>query len=200
MEKVRDIVGLHMSPPARALVLCVDEKSQCQALERSQPLPPLRPGQLGRATHDYHRHGTTSLFAALNIATGKVIGRCHCRQRQQEFVRFLDQIDRGVPAGPDLHLVLDNHGTHKTPKVAAWFKKRPRHHPHFTPTGASWLNQVERWFANITEQRIRRDSFPSLPALVRAIDEYILVHNQNPTPFVWTASADLILERIKMTL
>lgn len=200
VEKVRDIVGLYLSPPARALVLCVDEKSQCQALERSQPLLPLRPGQPERATHDYYRHGTTSLFAALDIATGKVIGRCHSRHRQQEFLRFLDQIDRSVPAARDVHLVLDNYGTHKTPKVAAWFKKRPRYHLHFTPTSASWLNQVERWFGKITTERIRRDSFPSLPALVRAIEQYIVANNQNPKPFIWTASADLILERIKKTL
>ena len=200
VEKVRDIVGLYLSPPARALVLCVDEKSQCQALERSQPLLPLRPGQPERATHDYHRHGTTSLFAALDIATGKVIGRCHSRHRQQEFLRFLDLIERNVPANLDVHLVLDNYGTHKTSKVAAWFKKRPRYHLHFTPTSASWLNQVERWFAKITEQRIRRDSFHSLPALVAAIDEYIHANNQDPVPFIWTASADLILERIKKTL
>jgi len=200
VEKVRDIVGLYMSPPARALVLCVDEKSQCQALERSQPLLPLRPGQPERITHDYYRHGTTSLFAALDIATGKVIGRCHSRHRHQEFLRFLDQIDRSVPVGRDVHLVLDNYGTHKTPKVAAWFKKRPRYHLHFTPTSASWLNQVERWFAKITEQRIRRDSFPSLLALVAAIEDYIHANNQEPVPFVWTASADMILDRIKKTL
>ena len=200
VEKVRDIVGLYMSPPARALVLCVDEKSQCQALERSQPLLPMRPGQPERRTHDYHRHGTTSLFAALDIATGQVIGRCHSRHRQQEFLRFLDQIEGSVPAGREVHLVLDNYGTHKTSKVAAWFKKRPRYHLHFTPTSASWLNQVERWFAKITEQRIRRDSFASLPALVSAIDDYIRANNQKPVPFVWTASADLILERIKKTL
>lgn len=200
VEKVRDIVGLYLSPPARALVLCVDEKSQCQALERSQPLLPLRPGQPERATQDYHRHGTTSLFAALDIATGKIIGHCHSRHRQQEFLRFLDQIDRSVPAGRDVHLVLDNYGTHKTPKVAAWFKKRPRYHLHFTPTSASWLNQVERWFAKITDQRIRRDSFHSLPALVTAINDYIHANNQDPVPFIWTAPADLILERIKKTL
>lgn len=200
VEKVRDIVGLYLSPPARALVLCVDEKSRCQALERSQPLLPLRPGQPERATHDYHRHGTTSLFAALDIATGKIIGHCHSRHRQQEFLRFLDQIDRSVPAGRDVHLVLDNYGTHKTPRVAAWFKKRPRYHLHFTPTSASWLNQVERWFAKITDQRIRRDSFHSLPALVSAINDYIHANNQDPAPFIWTASADLILERIKKTL
>lgn len=200
VEKVRDIVGLYLSPPARALVLCVDEKSQCQALERSQPLLPMRPGQPERRTHDYHRHGTTSLFAALDIATGKVIGRCHSRHRQQEFLRFLDQIEDSVPAHREVHLVLDNYGTHKTPKVAAWFKKRPRYHLHFTPTSASWLNQVERWFAKITDQRLRRDSFSSLPALVSAINDYIRANNQKPVPFVWTASADLILERIKKTL
>ena len=200
VEKVRDIVGLYLSPPARALVLCVDEKSQCQALERSQPLLPLRPGQPERATHDYYRHGTTSLFAALDIATGKSIGRCQARHRHQEFLRFLDQIERSVPAGREVHLVLDNYGTHKAPKVAAWFKKRPRYHLHFTPTSASWLNQVERWFGKITTERIRRDSFPSVPALVRAIEHYITTHNQKPTPFVWTASADLILERVKKTL
>ena len=200
VEKVRDIVGLYLSPPARALVWCVDEKSQCQALERSQPLLPLRSGQPERATHDYYRHGTTSLFAALDIATGKVIGRCHSRHRQQEFLRFLQQIDRTVPAGRDVHLVLDNYGTHKTPKVAAWFKKRPRYHLHITPTSASWLNQVERWFGKITDERIRRDSFPSVPALVRAIEHYLVTNNQKPKPFVWTASADLILERAKKTL
>jgi len=197
---VRDIVGLYLSPPARALVLCVDEKSQCQALERSQPLLPLRPGQPERATHDYYRHGTTSLFAALDIATGKIIGRCHSRHRHQEFLRFLDQIDRTVPAALAVHLVLDNYGTHKTPKVATWFKKHPRYHLHFTPTSAAWLNQVERWFAKITDQRIRRDSFPSVPALVAAIENYIHTNNENPAPFIWTASADLILERIKKTL
>jgi transposase len=200
VEKVRDIVGLYMSPPARALVLCVDEKSQCQALERSQPLLPMRPGQPERRTHDYHRHGTTSLFAALDIATGKVIGRCHSRHRQQEFLRFLDQIEDSVPAHREVHMVLDNYSTHKTSKVAAWFKKRPRYHLHFTPTSASWLNQIERWFAKITDQRIRRDSFSSLPALVTAINDYIRHNNQKPAPFVWTASADLILERLKKTL
>src|SRR5271170_1874264 len=163
VEKVRDIVGLYLNPPERALVLCVDEKSQIQALERSQPLLPLKPGQPERATHDYFRHGTTSLFAALDIATGKVIGRCHGQHRHQEFLRFLDTIDEQVPAHLDIHLVLDNYGTHKTPKVAAWFRKRPRYHLHFTPTSASWLNQVERWFAKITEQRIRRETFRSVP-------------------------------------
>ena len=200
VEKVRDIVGLYLSPPARALVLCVDEKSQCQALERSQPLLPLRPGQPERATHDDYRHGTTALFAALDIATGKIIGRGHSRHRHQEFLRFLDQIDHHVPAGLDVHLVLDNYGTHKTPRVAAWCKKRPRYHLHFAPTSASWLNQIERWFGKITDERIRRDSFHRVPALVEAIELYILAHNRKSTPFVWTASADLILERVKKTL
>jgi len=158
VEKVRDIVGLYLNPPekTRAVVMCVDEKSQVQALDRSQPVLPMRPGQAERCAHDYYRHGTTSLFAALDVATGKVIGRCQKQHRQQEFLRFLDQIDRTVPAGLEVHLVLDNYATHKTAKVAAWFRKRPRYHLHFTPTSGSWLNQVERWFGKITEQRIRR--------------------------------------------
>jgi transposase len=199
VEKVRDIVGLYMSPPERALVLCVDEKSQIQALERSQPLLPLKPGQPERATHDYFRHGTTSLFAALDIATGKVIGRCHGQHRHQEFLRFLDTIDEQVPAHLDIHLVLDNYGTHKTPKVAAWFRRRPRYHLHFTPTSASWLNQVERWFAKITEQRIRRETFRSVPQLIEAIMKYIQAHNRHPKPFVWTASAESIFHKLKKT-
>jgi transposase len=200
VEKVRDIVGLYMSPPERALVLCVDEKSQIQALERSQPLLPLKPGQPERATHDYFRHGTTSLFAALDIATGKVIGRCHGRHRHQEFLRFLDTIDQQVPAHLDIHLVIDNYGTHKTPKVAAWFRQHPRYHLHFTPTSASWLNQVERWFAKITEQRIRRETFHSVPQLIEAITNYIAANNRNPKPFVWTASAETIFHNLKKTL
>ena len=198
VEKVRDIVGLYLNPPeeTRAIVLCVDEKSQVQALDRSQPVLPMRPGQAERRTHDYYRHGTTSLFAALNVATGEVIGRCQSQHRQQEFVRFLDQIDRTVPAGLDVHLVLDNYATHKAPKVAAWLKKRPRYHLHFTPTSSSWLNQVERWFAKITEQRIRRGVFKSVDELIAAIDAYIAAHNRAPQPFVWTASADLILDRV----
>ena len=198
VEKVRDIVGLYLNPPdqTRAVVLCVDEKSQVQALDRSQPVLPMRPGQAERRTHDYYRHGTTSLFAALEVATGRIIGRCQARHRQQEFVRFLDQIERSVPAGLDIHLVLDNYATHKTPKVAAWLKKRPRYHLHFTPTSSSWLNQVERWFAKITEQRIRRGVFKSVDELICAIDDYIAEHNKAPKPFVWTASADLILNRV----
>jgi transposase len=178
------------------VVLCVDEKAQVQALDRSQPVLPMRPGQAERCTHDYYRHGTTSLFAALDIATGKVIGCCQQRHRHQEFLAFLDQIEREVPAELAIHLVLDNYGTHKTPKVAAWFKKHPRYHLHFTPTSASWLNQVERWFARITEQRIRRGVFKSVDALIAAIDDYIAANNRAPKPFVWTASADLILDRV----
>ena len=199
IEKVRDIVGLYLNPPeqTRAVVLCVDEKSQVQALERSQPVLPMRPGQAERCTHDYYRHGTTSLFAALDIATGKVIARCQKRHRQQEFVRFLNQIEATVPQGLEIHLVLDNYATHKTPKVAAWLKKRPRYHLHFTPTSSSWLNQVERWFAKITQQRIRRGVFRSVDELISAIDSYIVMHNQNAKPFVWTASAELILSRVQ---
>ena len=201
VEKVRDIVGLYLNPPeqTRAVVLCVDEKTQVQALDRSQPILPLRPGQPERRTHDYYRHGTTSLFAALDIATGKVLGRCHSRHRHQEFLRFLEQIDQSVPAALDIHLVLDNYGTHKAPKVAAWFKRRPRYHLHFTPTSASWLNQVERWFAKITEQRIRRETFHSVPQLVEAIMKYIAANNRNPKPFVWTASAETIFHKLKKT-
>lgn len=197
IEKVRDIVGLYMNPPerTRAVVLCVDEKSQVQALDRSQPVLPMRPGQAERHTHDYYRHGTTSLFAALDIATGEIIGRCHQQHRQQEFVRFLNQIERTVPPELKVHLVLDNYATHKAPKVAAWLKKRPRYHLHFTPTSSSWLNQIERWFAKITHERIRRGVFKSVDGLIEAIDTYIAEHNRNPKPFVWTATADLIFER-----
>ena len=198
VEKVRDIVGLYLNPPeqTRAVVLCVDEKSQVQALDRSQPVLPMRPGQAERHTHDYYRHGTTSLFAALDIATGRVIGRCRPQHRQQEFLAFLGQIERTVPAGKEIHLVLDNYATHKTPRVAAWFKKRPRYHLHFTPTSGSWLNQVERWFAKITERRIRRGVFKSVDQLIAAIDDFIAHNNQNPKPFVWTATAELILDRV----
>lgn len=198
VEKVRDIVGLYLNPPeqTRAVVLCVDEKSQVQALDRSQPVLPMRPGQAERQTHDYYRHGTTSLFAALDVATGQVIGRCHRQHRQQEFLAFLKQIERTVPAHLEIHLVLDNYATHKTPRVAAWLKKHPRYHLHFTPTSSSWLNQVERWFAKITQERIRRGVFKSVDELIAAIDDYIAAHNKNPRPFVWTASADLILDRV----
>jgi transposase len=199
VEKVRDVVGLYMSPPERAIVLCVDEKSQVQALDRTQPLLPMAPGQAERQTHDYVRNGTTSLFAALNVATGEVIGRCHRRHRAKEFLRFLDEVHARVPReeGVEIHLVLDNYATHKTPAVKRWFLRHPEYRLHFTPTSSSWLNQVERFFAQITERRIRRGVFRSVAALEAAIREYLEHHNASPKPFVWTADADLILNRIK---
>jgi transposase len=197
IEKVRDIVGLYMSPPDKAVVLCVDEKSQIQALNRTQPLLPMRPGQVERRTHDYVRHGTTSLFAALDVATGEVIGRCHRRHRSTEFRKFLDVIDQSVPADLDVHLIVDNYGTHKTELVRRWLAKRPRFHVHFTPTSSSWLNLVERWFATLTAKRIRRGSFRSTHQLETAIKTYLAVHNEDPKPFVWTKTADQILESLK---
>jgi transposase len=199
VEKVRDIVGLYLSPPEKAIVLCVDEKPQVQALERTQPVLPLAPARTERATHDYTRHGTTSLFAALDVATGAVIGRCHRRHRSQEFVKFLDHVDAALPKEPGLsvHVVLDNYATHKTAAVKRWFLRHPEYHLHFTPTSASWLNQVERFFAAITENRIRRGVFTSVPQLERAIADYLAAHNQNPKPFVWAAHADAILDRLK---
>jgi transposase len=202
VEKVRDVVGLYLNPPDQAIVLCVDEKSQVQALNRTQPLLPLGPGQAERNTHDYERHGTTSLFAALRVTTGEIIGKCHSRHRQQEFVKFLEQIDttlaKELADDPDLsvHLVMDNYGTHKTPKVKRWLQRHPRYQVHFIPTSSSWLNQVERFFAEITEKRIRRGAFRSVKALEQAIMEYLKQHNQNPKPFVWTATTDTILERV----
>jgi len=198
IDKIRDVVGLYMSPPENALVLCVDEKSQIQALDRTQPLLPLGPGQVERHTHDYARYGTTSLFAALNVVTGEIIGKCHARHRQQEFVKFLDLIDASVPKEPDLtiHLVMDNYGTHKTPKVRRWLQRQPEYHLHFIPTSSSWLNQVERFFAEITEQRIRRGAFRSVKALEQAIMDYLDHHNKDPKPFIWTKTADKILERV----
>ena len=198
VEKVRDIVGLYLNPPEHAIVLCVDEKSQVQALDRTQPILPLRPGLPEQRTSDYERHGTTSLFAALDIATGKVIGTCQHRHRHQEFLKFMELVDSKLPpdAG-EIHLVLDNYGTHKTAKVVRWFARHPRYHLHFTPTSGSWLNQVERWFAKITDQRIRRGSFTSVNSLEKAIEEYLAHNNENPKPFVWTADADLILGKIR---
>jgi transposase len=196
IEKVRDIVGLYLNPPDRALVLCVDEKSQIQALDRTQPLLPMRPGQPERHTYDYMRHGTTSLFAALNVATGEVIGRCRERHRSQEFRKFLDEIEARVPKDMDVHLVLDNYGTHKTPSVQRWLAKRPRFHVHFTPTSASWINQVERWFALLTQRQIKRGAHRSTQALRQAITSYLTTYNANPRPFRWTKSADDILASI----
>ena len=197
VEKVRDIVGLYMAPPQRALVLCVDEKSQIQALDRSQPLLPMRPGQPERRTHDYKRHGTTSLFAALDIATGSVIGHCFPRHRAGEFRKFLDRIETDVPDDLDIHIVMDNYATHKTPLIRNWFLKRPRWHVHYTPTGASWINQVERFFALITEHRIRRGVYRSTAELEADILAFIQAHNEKPKPFVWTKSANDILASIK---
>jgi len=201
VEKVRDVVGLYLSPPERAIVLSVDEKSQVQALDRTQPLLPLGPGQAERHTHDYERHGTTSLFAALDVATGSVIGKCYRRHRQQEFVRFLEEIAAAIPPedGVTIHLVMDNYGTHKTPRVKRWLQRHPRYVVHFTPTSASWLNQVERFFAEITEKRIRRGVFRSVQALEAAIKDYLGKHNLDPKPFMWTATADLIFKKLQKT-
>src|SRR6266849_3431978 len=190
IDKVRDIVGLYLNPPDRALVLCVDEKSQIQALDRTAPLLPMRPGQIERRSHDYKRHGTTSLFAAFDVASGHVLGQLHHRHRSREFRRFLDTIERNVPAELDVHLILDNYGTHKTQRIRRWLAKRPRFHLHFTPTSASWLNLVERWFAELTEKQIRRGVHRSTRELEHAIRGFIDHHNQNPKPFVWTKSAD----------
>jgi transposase len=196
IDKVRDVVGLYLNPPDKALVLCVDEKSQIQALDRTQPLLPMRPGQVERRTHDYVRHGTTSLFAALDVKTGKVIGACHRRHRSQEFRKFLDTIEANVPAELEVHVIVDNYGTHKTAAIRAWFAKRPRFHIHFTPTYGSWLNLVERWFALLTERQIKRGAHRSVRALEAAIQEFLDAHNADPKPFVWTKTADEILASI----
>lgn len=197
VEKTRDIVGLYLDPPTKAVVLCVDEKSQIQALDRTQPILPIAPGVPERRTHDYMRHGTTTLFAALDIATGKVIGRLHRRHRSREFLRFLREVDKEVPEHLDVHLVMDNYGTHKTQAVRGWFARHPRFHVHFTPTSASWLNQVERWFATLTERQIRRGTHRSTQALESAIRDYLNSYNENPRPFEWKKSADEILESLK---
>jgi transposase len=197
VEKVRDIVGLYLNPPDHALVLCLDEKSPVQALDRTRPLLPMRPGIPAQQTHDYIRHGTTSLFAAFNVATGKVIGQCHRRHRHQELLKFLNKLDADLPPQGEVHIIMDNYGTHKTPKVARWFARHPRYHVHFTPTSASWLNQVERFFSQITTQRIRRGTFENVRALELAIEPYLVSHNERCKPFIWTASADAILDKIK---
>ena len=196
IEKVRDIVGLYMNPPDHALVLCVDEKTQIQALDRTQPLLPLRPGQLERRTHDYKRHGTTSLFAALELKTNKVIAQLQHQHRSVEFRQFLDVIEAQVPSELDVHIIVDNYGTHKTALIRKWFAKRPRFHVHFTPSYGSWINLVERWFAELTNKRIRRGVFRSVKELETAIREYIDVHNEDTKPFVWTKTADQILASI----
>lgn len=199
VEKVRDVVGLYLNPPERAIVLSVDEKSQVQALDRSQPVLPMTTGQAERGTHNYVRNGTTSLFSALNVATGQVIGKCYRRHRQQEFLKFLGEIDAAIPVeeGVTIHLVMDNYSTHKTPAVKRWLTRHPRFIVHFTPTSASWINQVERFFAEITEKRIRRGVFKSVKALEAAIEDYLAEHNADPKPFRWTATADLILRKVE---
>jgi transposase len=196
IDKVRDIVGLYLNPPLKAMVLCVDEKSQIQALNRTEPILPLTPGLPQRRTHDYLRHGTTTLFAALNVASGEVIGELHRRHRAKEFLKFLATIERNTPAGLQAHLIMDNYGTHKTAAVRAWFARHPRFHVHFTPTSASWINQVERWFALLTEKQIKRGSHRSTLELERAIRDYLAIHNKDPKPFVWTKSANDILASI----
>ena len=193
VEKVRE---LYLNPPQRALVLCVDEKAQIQALDRTQPLLPMRPGQIERRTHDYERHGTTSLFAALEMASGQVIGECHRRHRAREFRQFLDTVDAATPAELDVHLILDNYGTHKTPLIQRWLVRHPRYHLHFTPTGSSWINLVERWFATLTERQLRRGVHRSTGELELALRHYVETYNQEPKPFVWTKTADQILASI----
>ena len=196
VEKLRDVVGLYLNPPEKALVLCVDEKSQIQALQRSQPGLPLKPGRCQTMTHDYKRHGTTTLFAALDVLEGSVIGECLPRHRHQEFLTFLRQIDRETPGELALHLILDNYATHTHARVTAWLARHPRFHLHFTPTSCSWLNLVERWFAELTRKQLRRGDFHNVPELIAAIRDYLACGNEQPTPFIWTASAEAILAKI----
>jgi transposase len=196
IEKVRDVVGLYLDPPERALVLCCDEKSQIQALDRTQPILPLLPGTPERRTHDYVRHGTTSLFAALDVGSGRVYGQLHRRHRAREFGRFLRHLDAEVPAALDVHLILDNYATHKTPEIQRWLLRHPRFHLHFTPTGASWLNQVERWFSELTTKRLRRGTHRSVVALRRDIRAWVAQWNESPRPFAWTKTADEILDSV----
>jgi transposase len=197
IEKVRDVVGLYLNPPEKAVVLCVDEKSQIQALDRTQPLLPMRPGQAERRTHDYRRYGTLSLFAAFNTANGEVIGKCHRRHRSVEFRKFLDLIEDRIPDGQEVHIILDNYGTHKTAMIQRWLVKRPNFYLHFTPTSSSWLNLVERWFAELTEKQIRRGSHRSVNQLENAIQKYIAICNEDPKPFVWVKTADEILKNVQ---
>jgi transposase len=197
VDKVQDIVGLYLSPPNRAIVLCVDEKSQIQALDREQPVLPMMPGMAERRTHTYIRHGTTSLFAALDIATGAVIGKCYKRHRAKEFLDFLKQIDGHVPKGPDVHLIMDNYATHKTPMIKAWLARRAHWHIHFTPTSASWINQVERWFAELTRKQLQRGVHVCVKDLEADIMKFVGCHNENPKPYKWVKSADEILASVK---
>jgi transposase len=196
VEKLTDVVGLYLNPPDKAVVLCVDEKSQIQALDRTQPGLPLKKGRCGTMTHDYKRNGTTTLFAALEVLEGRVIGQCYPRHRHEEFLRFLRKLDREYPTKLDLHLIVDNYGTHTHSNVKTWLAKHPRFKMHFTPTSASWLNLVERFFRDLTVRRIRRGVFYSVPDLVAAIQEYLAAHNEDPKPFVWTASVESILEKV----
>jgi transposase len=197
VEKLTDVVGLYLNPPQQALVLCVDEKSQIQALDRTQPGLPLKPGRCGTMTHDYQRHGTTTLFAALNVLEGKVVGQCQARHRHQEFLKFLRRLDREFPGERELHLVLDNYGTHKTPAVQAWLQRHRRFVPHFIPTSSSWLNLVERWFGELTRKAVRGGAFVSVPDLVQAIEQFLAAWNAAPKPFVWTAKLEDILRKIE---
>jgi len=197
VEKVTDIVGLYLNPPERALVLCADEKSQIQALDRTQPGLPLKPGRCGTMTHDYKRNGTTTLFAAIEMAEGRLIGTCLPRHRHQEWIKFLNLIDQNTPAKRDLHLIVDNYATHKHPSVKRWITRHPRFHIHFIPTSSSWLNLIERWFRDLTDKRIRRGVFHSVQELIQAITDYIAAHNENRETFQWTASAAEILEKVE---
>ena len=197
VEKLTDVVGLYLNPPDKAVVLCVDEKSQIQALDRTQPGLPMKPGRSGTMTHDYKRHGTTTLFAALNVLTGKVIGQCHGRHRHQEFLKFLRRLDRTFSPDLTLHVILDNYGTHKHEAVRQWLAAHPRFKLHFTPTGASWLNLVESWFSKLTQQRLRRGIFGSVQELVAAIKDYLKHHNADPKPFVWSTTVDTILRKVR---
>ena len=196
LERLTDVVGLYLNPPEKALVLCVDEKTQIQALDRTQPGLPLKKGRCGTMTHDYRRNGTTTLFAALELAQGKVIGQCYARHRHQEFLKFLKRLDAEFPVEIQLHLVMDNYGTHKHPKVRDWLQRHPRFVPHFIPTSSSWLNLIERWFGELTGKRIRRGVFVSVPELVAAIEDYLAIWNTNPKPLVWTAAVESIVEKL----
>lgn len=196
LEKLTDVVGLYLNPPQQAMVVCVDEKSQIQALDRTQPGLPLKKGRCGTMTHDYKRHGTTTLFAALEVLQGRVVGHCYKRHRHQEFLKFLRRLDEEFPGNVPLHLVLDNYGTHKHPRVQAWLKRHPRFVPHFVPTSSSWLNLIERWFAELTSKRVRRDSFHSVADLQNAIGDFLAAWNDNPKPFLWTATVASIQEKL----
>ena len=197
LEKLTDVVGLYLNPPDKAMILCIDEKSQIQALDRTQPGLPLKKGRCGTWTHDYKRNGTTTLFAALSVLDGKVIGQCVPRHRHQEFLKFLRRVDREFPEELTLHLVLDNYGTHKTPEVQRWLARHPRFVPHFIPTSSSWLNLVERWFGELTSKAVRRGTFVSVPDLIQAIEAFLAAWNENPQPFIWTATVGAIIKKIE---